>query len=155
MNELLETSLFELSKLFLTPVLLLIAALFVYAMIELGRFIVESVARRETLTEHHRAYPHLGPEDLELFITKKLELLRIASRTAPMLGLIATMIPMGPALLSLSSGEMGAVGENLSVAFSAVIIALISASVTFAILSVRRRRLLEQLRVVECTVKGR
>lgn len=154
MNELLETSLFELSKLFLTPVLLLIALLFVYAMVELGRFIVESLAKRLVLSEHHRAHPQLDLEDLELFINRRLEMLRIASRTAPMLGLIATMIPMGPALLSLSSGEMGMVGENLSVAFSAVIVALISASITFAILSVRRRRMLEQLRAIERTQKG-
>ncbi len=154
MNELLETSLFELSKLFLTPVLALIALLFVYAMIELGRFIVESMTRREVLRAYHRSHPQLQLEDLELYITKKLELLRVASRTAPMLGLIATMIPMGPALLSLSNGEMDMVGENLSVAFSAVIIALISASVTFAILSVRRRRMLEQLRAIERTQKG-
>ena len=30
---------------------------------------------------------------------QRLEWLRVTSRSAPMLGLVATMIPMGPALL--------------------------------------------------------
>jgi len=66
-----------------------------------------------------------------------------------MLGLVATMIPMGPALLSLSDGKMDGVGENLAVAFSAVITALVSASLTFWVLTVRRRWMLSDLREIE------
>jgi biopolymer transport protein ExbB/TolQ len=80
---------------------------------------------------------------------KRLEWLRIVSRTAPMLGLVATMIPMGPALLGLSRGDAKSVGENLAVAFSAVILALVAASITFFVLTIRRRWLLEELRTVE------
>ncbi|WP_223115999.1 hypothetical protein [Oryzomicrobium terrae] len=43
---------------------------------------------------------------------------------------LATMIPMGPALKSLSDGNLAQVSENLTVAFSAVILALIAASIT-------------------------
>ncbi len=88
-------------------------------------------------------------DDLELTIMRRLEWLRIVSRTAPMLGLVATMIPMGPALLALSRGEAASVGENLVVAFSAVILALVAASITFFILTIRRRWLLEELRGIE------
>ena len=151
MNQWLETTLFELSKLFLTPVLLLIALLFAYALFTVGGFIAEGWLRRRgsALRRYHAAYPGLASEDLELWIVKKLELLRIASRTAPMLGLVATMIPMGPALLSLSDGKMDGVGENLAVAFSAVITALVSASLTFWVLTVRRRWMLSDLREIE------
>jgi hypothetical protein len=38
-----------------------------------------------------------------------------------MLGLVATMIPMGPALKSLSDGNLAQVSQSLMVAFSAVI----------------------------------
>jgi len=91
----------------------------------------------------------VSSDDLELAIMKRLEWLRIVSRTAPMLGLVATMIPMGPALLALSRGDAGSVGENLVVAFSAVILALVAASITFFILTIRRRWLLEELRAAE------
>jgi biopolymer transport protein ExbB/TolQ len=45
-----------------------------------------------------------------------------------MLGLAATMIPMGPALKALGDGELGDVSRSLMVAFSAVILALIAAA---------------------------
>ena len=80
---------------------------------------------------------------------KRLEWRRIVSRTAPMLGLVATMIPMGPALLALTRGDAATVGENLVVAFSAVILALVAASLCFLVLTVRRRWLLQELREVE------
>jgi biopolymer transport protein ExbB/TolQ len=62
-----------------------------------------------------------------------------------MLGLVATMIPMGPALKGLSDGNLAQVSDNLTVAFSAVILALIAAAITYWIVSVRRRWLAEEL----------
>jgi biopolymer transport protein ExbB/TolQ len=70
---------------------------------------------------------------------------RIASRVTPMLGLVATMIPMGPALRSLSDGNLAAVSQNLTVAFSAVILALIAASITFWVVNIQRRWLAEEI----------
>jgi biopolymer transport protein ExbB/TolQ len=150
---LLESGLFELSKLFLMPVLVLIVLALAYAFIALGAFAIEAWQRsRRTYRSPLAAYQKrhgVGSDDLELWIMKRLEWLRIVSRTAPMLGLVATMIPMGPALLSLANNDAKAVGENLVVAFSAVILALVSASITFVLLTVRRRWLLQELRTIE------
>ncbi|RPE77293.1 MotA/TolQ/ExbB proton channel family protein [Vulcaniibacterium tengchongense] len=88
-------------------------------------------------------------DDVELWIMKRLEWLRIVPRTTPMLGLVATMIPMGPALLALTRSDARAVGENLVVAFSAVILARVAAGLTFLVLTVRRRWLLRELREIE------
>jgi len=66
-----------------------------------------------------------------------------------MLGLVATMIPMGPALKSLSDGNLAQVSENLTIAFSAVILALIAASITYWVVNVRRRWLAEELLEIE------
>lgn len=144
-----ELGLFEVSRLFLVPVLALIAASLAYALVVLGMFLVEAVQRWRggygTVLGDAAAHS----DDLELRIMKRLEWLRIVSRTAPMLGLVATMIPMGPALQALSRGDAASVGENLVVAFSAVILALVSASITFFILTIRRRWLLEELRLLE------
>jgi len=52
----------------------------------------------------------------------------------PMLGLVATMIPMGPALKSLSDGNLADVSNNLTIAFSAVILALIAAFGTWVLI---------------------
>jgi hypothetical protein len=151
MNEF-ESTLYALTRLFMTPVLLLIVAALVYAFVSLGAFAVEAWQRRRgvyrsLLGDFRR--DGLGSDDLELWIMKRLEWLRITSRSAPMLGLVATMIPMGPALLALTRSDAQGVGDNLVVAFSAVILALVSASITFFVLTIRRRWLLQELRDIE------
>lgn len=149
----LESGLFELTKLFLIPILLLILAALAYAFMALGMFVVEGWQRmRGTHESRLAAYQKAsgsGSDDLELWILKRLEWLRIVARTAPMLGLVATMIPMGPALLAMTTNDAKAIGDNLVVAFSAVILALVSASITFVVLTIRRRWLLVELRALE------
>ncbi|MEK0363825.1 MotA/TolQ/ExbB proton channel family protein [Pseudomonas sp. CBC3] len=149
----LETSLYELTRIFLAPVLLLILAALVYAFLALGSFAMEAWQRRNgryrSVLAAHQAANGGTSDDLELWIMQRLEWLRVTSRSAPMLGLVATMIPMGPALLALTQSDAKGIGENLVVAFSSVILALIAASITFFVLTVRRRWLLQELRAIE------
>lgn len=149
----LESTLYDLSHIFLTPVLFLILAALAYAFIASGAFGWEAVQRRRgryrSALLQWQARHGGSSDDAELWILKRLEWLRIVSRTAPMLGLVATMIPMGPALLALTSSDAKGVGENMVVAFSSVILALLAASLTFVILTVRRRWLLQELRQFE------
>lgn len=152
MNEL-ESTLYALTRLFMTPVLLLIVAALIYAFVALGTFAVEAWQRRSGIYRsplgEYGQQSGFTSDDLELWIMKRLEWLRITSRSVPMLGLVATMIPMGPALLALTTSDAQAVGNNLVVAFSAVILALVSASITFFVLTIRRRWLLQELREIE------
>lgn len=149
----LEGSLYEIAQIFLAPVLLLILASLAYSFLLLGGFAVEVWQRRDPsfrsafLEEAIRS--GAPSDDLELRILKYLEWPRIVSRSTPMLGLVATMIPMGPALLALSENDTANVGRNLVVAFSAVILTLISASICFFVMTIRRRWLLQELRLVE------
>lgn len=149
----LEATLYDASRLFLVPVILLILAALAFSLIALGRFALEAGARSAgrpgtPLTAYQRRIG-CANDDLELLIMRRLEWLRIVSRSAPMLGLVATMIPMGPALLALGSNDGAAVGKNLVVAFSSVILALVAASITFFVYTIRRRWLLEELRAIE------
>jgi biopolymer transport protein ExbB/TolQ len=148
-----EFSLYELTRWFLTPVLILILLALAYAFVALGSFAVEALQRRKgthrsVLAVWQAAYGG-SSDDLELLIMQRLEWLRVVSRSAPMLGLVATMIPMGPALLALTQNDSKGIGENLVVAFSAVIVALLAASISYFILTIRRRWLLQELRVIE------
>jgi biopolymer transport protein ExbB/TolQ len=151
----LESLIYQASKLFLWPVMLLILIALIFSLVSLGSFVMESMFRaskryRSILMKYaEKNQFQASTDDLELWIIKRLEWLRIVSRTAPMLGLIATMIPMGPALLALSSGQAEQVGQNMVVAFSSVILSLVSASICFYILVIRRRWLLEELREYE------
>jgi biopolymer transport protein ExbB/TolQ len=138
-NVALENLMYELSGLFLTPVLILILAGFVFAFFQLGVFLMEIWQRNKYAEDFNRGYPihnyhqnnNINDVDkLELYAFKKLELIALVTRVAPMLGLVATMIPMGPALKALSDGNVQGISENLMIAFSAVILALITASIT-------------------------
>ncbi|MBL8311230.1 MAG: MotA/TolQ/ExbB proton channel family protein [Burkholderiales bacterium] len=146
-----ETFLYEISKLFLTPVLVLLCLMFVYALFCLGMLLFDVALRafrgrdRQPLRQFALAHPHATQDELELRVLKQIETQRIVSRIAPMLGLVATMIPMGPALIAVSSGNTQGMAQNLVVAFSAVIIALLSAALTYVVQSVRKRWLLEEL----------
>ena len=143
---------YQASQVFLLPTLIAITALFVYAFFLLGAFAVQWWQRRAggATRGHHllqwaRARPDASADELDVKAHQLLELPRIATRVAPMLGLIATMIPMGPALKGLSDGNLGQVSDNLAVAFAAVILALIAAAITFWVVSVQRRWLAEEL----------
>ncbi|MCP5268838.1 MAG: MotA/TolQ/ExbB proton channel family protein [Zoogloeaceae bacterium] len=153
MSTLVETTMYQISQIFLLPTLALIATLFLYAFWVLGEFAVLALKRRSgagrPLVSHFSRAPHLSADDLDVLAHKALEVPRIASRVTPMLGLVATMIPMGPALKSLSDGNLAKVSDNLTVAFSAVILALIAASITYWVVNVRRRWLAEELLEIE------
>lgn len=145
-----ENALFQLAQTFLWPVTMLVFAVFAYAVMSLGAFGVEWVRRsKQPGAVLVLKGPHArSPEALELAVLKELEGLRLCSRVAPMLGLVATMIPMGPALVAVASGQSNGVAESLAPAFAAVIVALVAASLTFVIYSVRRRWLLAEMLVV-------
>lgn len=149
-----ETFLYEITRFFLNPVLVLLCLMFIYAWFALGQTLVEFVWRRRRrhgsapLHAWRASHPEAGIDALELYVLKQLEWQRIVSRVAPMLGLVATMIPMGPALVAVAAGNSQGMAQNLVVAFSAVIVALLAASITFVVQSLRRRWLLEELNAI-------
>jgi hypothetical protein len=131
------------------PRCVLIAALFLYAFWVLGGFAMLALRRRQGAGRPLvAAHPPVGRPDRRRARPAAHRLMegpRIASRVTPLLGLVATMIPMGPALKGLSDGNLAQVSANLTVAFSAVILALIAAAITFWVANVRRRWLAEEM----------
>ncbi|MBO1923359.1 MotA/TolQ/ExbB proton channel family protein [Thiomicrorhabdus sp. 6S3-12] len=149
-----EMTMAEIAGLFLMPVLIILALMFAFAFYELGRFGWEWLMRslgkdaHQPLQQFWAKNPQADQQEVELQLLRQIEPLRLVSRIAPMLGLVATMIPMGPALMAVANGNFQEVASQLTVAFAAVIIALLSASMTFMTLSVRRRWLLEELKAL-------
>jgi biopolymer transport protein ExbB/TolQ len=145
----LEGFMYQTGQLFLLPVLAAVCLLFLYAFWLLGGFAVQAMRRRNgggrPLLEYARGNPAADEDALDLRAHRLLEAPRIVARVAPMLGLVATMIPMGPALMGLSDGNLGKVSQNLTIAFAAVILALIAASLAYWVVTVRRRWLAEEL----------
>lgn len=148
MSHFIESLMYEVSNVFLLPVLFLILALFFYSIFQTGVFATQVYVRRKNSALKSKGYVVFdyamdenitNGDDLEVFAFSKLEATTIVTRVAPMLGLVATMIPMGPAFKALSNGNIQGVSDNLIVAFSAVIFSLLTASITFWITAVRKR----------------
>jgi biopolymer transport protein ExbB/TolQ len=142
-----ETLLNSLAQVFFWPIVVCVLLMFVYALFSFGGLVVDAVRRRTSsgAARLMEIKPNSTVETIELEIIRQLEALRLCSRIAPMLGLVATMIPLGPTLASLSTGNANLQTETLGHSFAVVIIALLAASITFAIYTVRRRWLLTEL----------
>jgi hypothetical protein len=158
MSPLFETLMDQVGRIFLIPTLSIIALLFLYALWALGRFLICGWRRRgrapgrETHDLRHfdllrwaAEHPAAQGDEWDVAVRRLLEAPRIVSLMAPVLGLVAAMILMGPALRDLADGDWSALSASLSVAFPAMIVALVTASIMFWIVSVRRRWLAEEL----------
>ncbi len=57
----------------------------------------------------------------------------------PMLGLMGTLIPMGPALVGLASGDFGTMAYNMQVAFATTVVGMVIAAIGVASLQINQR----------------
>ena len=78
-------------------------------------------------------------EEYEIKMAKKLEQTRIISTVAPMLGLMGTLIPLGPALIGLSQGDIVQLANNLMIAFATTVVGLFAGSISYVLTQVRKR----------------
>ena len=94
-----ESGFSQVAQSLLWPVLVLVGLAFVYALWSGGATLMEAWQRwRQPQYRSLRVAPGLSMEELELQLVRQVEPVRLLSRLSPMLGLIATMIPLGPAL---------------------------------------------------------
>ncbi|HAM14626.1 MAG TPA: MotA/TolQ/ExbB proton channel family protein [Eggerthellaceae bacterium] len=63
----------------------------------------------------------------------------LAAKIAPMVGLMGTLIPLGPGIDALSKGDMALLAQSLLVAFNTTVVGLITAVVCLCISKVRKR----------------
>lgn len=63
----------------------------------------------------------------------------LLAKIAPMLGLLGTLIPLGPGIIALGQGDVTMLSASLLTAFDTTIAGLVVAAVCLAISAVRRR----------------
>ncbi|MHC1631227.1 MAG: MotA/TolQ/ExbB proton channel family protein [Methanotrichaceae archaeon] len=92
-------------------------------------------------------------QDAELNMGKALETTRIGIRVGPMLGLMGTLIPMGPALISLTQGDIKQMADNLVIAFSTTVIGLAVGGICYGTYVIRSRWYRQDLSDLEYAVE--
>lgn len=78
-------------------------------------------------------------EEEEVEMAKSLEKIDIVTRIGPTLGLMGTLIPMGPGLAALGSGDVSTLASAIIVAFDTTVVGIGSGAVAYVISKVRRR----------------
>jgi len=79
----------------------------------------------------------LTDEELHYFkVTNRTD---VVARLGPMLGLMATLIPLGPGLIALGQGDTKTLADCLLTAFDATVTGLAAAAIAFAVSRLRKR----------------
>jgi biopolymer transport protein ExbB/TolQ len=88
-------------------------------------------------------------ENEEYKIAKSLEKTDIVTRLGPTLGLMGTLIPMGPGLAALGSGDINALAQAIIIAFDTTVVGIAAGGVAYVISKVRRRWYEDNLSTLE------
>jgi len=117
----------------LHPVIWLLLLLTALAVIEIATAISE---RLIGLKRWHNSGDLSG---FERVATTRIERTDFLTRIAPMLGLMGTLIPLGPGLAALGEGNLEILTSAMSVAFDTTVLGLLVGIIGFVVGRLRRR----------------
>ncbi len=118
------------------------------------RIVVDFVATNLSSPENQRISARWILEQEEAKAKRLLDKTDILAKVAPMLGLMGTLIPLGPGLSALGSGDLTALAQKLIIAFDATVVGLVIGILAFWITKVRQRRIVSYLAVLEVILEG-
>ena len=75
-------------------------------------------------------------------------------KIGPMLGLMGTLIPMGPALVGLATGDIGSMAYNMQVAFATTVVGIVIGAIGFITLQVKQRWVADDMNILEYVVES-
>mgnify|MGYP000174585793 CR=1 FL=1 len=90
--------------------------------------------------------------NFEIAADKDLAISKTLTKLGPILGLMGTLIPMGPALVGLSTGDIASMAYNMQVAFATTVIGLVAGAIGF-LTQVKQRWYLQDMTNLECLVE--
>jgi Biopolymer transport proteins len=77
--------------------------------------------------------------DAEIYWQERLEKIQTWIRTGPALGLMGTLIPLGPGLIALADGDLKTLSANLIIAFATTVVGILIALICGGVHSIRKR----------------
>ncbi len=88
---------------------------------------------------HSELYYEKLLTDFEIDCQKDLSGSQVLAKLGPTLGLMGTLIPMGPALVGLASGDIASMASNMQVAFATTVIGLVIGAIGFVVVQIKKR----------------
>lgn len=83
--------------------------------------------------------------NFEIAADKDLATCKTLTKLGPILGLMGTLIPMGPALVGLSTGDIASMAYNMQVAFATTVLGLFAGAIGFLTQQVKQRWYLQDM----------
>ena len=87
--------------------------------------------------------------NFEIAADKDLAISKTLTKLGPILGLLGTLIPMGPALAGLASGDIASMAYNMQIAFATTVVGLVAGAVGFLTQQVKQRWYLQDMTNLE------
>lgn len=90
--------------------------------------------------------------EYEIDADKNISTSKVLTKMGPILGLMGTLIPMGPALVGLSTGDIASMAYNMQVAFATTVVGLVVSAIGFLTQQVKQRWAVKNLTILEYLV---
>ena len=87
--------------------------------------------------------------EYEIEADRSIATSKVLTKMGPILGLMGTLIPMGPALVGLASGDIASMVYNMQVAFATTVVGLVISAIGFITQQVRERWAVSNLTMLE------
>lgn len=104
-----------------------------------GESIVSEYLKRIIKHKHDSRYCEHELADFQVEVQKILAKYRMLVKFGPMLGLMGTLIPMGPALVGLGLGDISSMAYNMQVAFATTVIGMLVSGIGLCALQLNQR----------------
>jgi hypothetical protein len=132
----------------LHPVVLLLLVLTAWAVVEIATLFTERFIGLKRWRQSGAV------QELETLAAQRIERTDFLTRIAPMLGLMGTLIPLGPGLAALGEGELSILTTAMSVAFDTTVLGLLVGIVGFVAGRLRRRWYEQILSLMEADIES-
>lgn len=86
-----------------------------------------------------KAYSNRLLADYEVRADAELGKYKLLTKFGPILGLMGTLIPMGPALAGLATGDVASMAYNMQIAFATTVVGLFVGAIGYMLLQIKQR----------------
>ncbi|MCM1521022.1 MAG: MotA/TolQ/ExbB proton channel family protein [Muribaculaceae bacterium] len=87
--------------------------------------------------------------EFEMEADKNIATSKVLTKMGPILGLMGTLIPMGPALVGLATGDISSMAYNMQVAFATTVVGLVVSAIGFLTQQAKERWAMKDLTALE------